>query len=488
MILSTFSLLSLLWVGVTFAEIDETTFPKDRIITKQVAIIGGGASGTYASVRLRSDYNASIILIEQRDHLGGHVDTYTIPGTNTTIEYGVQSYIRYGGAAEFFARLGVGITPNVQRRLTSVNVDIETGKVLAGYTAPSLNDTTEALQRWLVLLEKYEAILEPGYWNFPAPDAIPSDLLVPFGEFARTHRLEAAVPRIMAVSNVGVGGIEGTLTMYVMQAFGAPITRGMLAAAPNGLFIPVGSNSLLYQRAYELLKEDVLLSSFVKESERTEEEVRLVVQSQDGDYLIKAKRLLFTPPPSLAPSLPYFDVVDEEREVFSTWTPTWSFVGVIKIPCIPQNYSIAYISPEAVSSGGVDQLAIRNFPYTLRIDSTGPTGVDNAYFRVLFATNYSITTDEAKQTISESVQKIVAAGAVNYTGDCNLDFLAFTNHNSILWRQTAEQLKSGFVQKLNKLQGQRSTWYTGSLWSADYSSNVWAFTDTVLTKLVKGLK
>jgi hypothetical protein len=488
MIWRTFYIISSFILGTTSAKIDKRAFAADRTITKDVAVIGGGASGTYASIRLREDFNTSIILIEQRDHLGGHVDTYTIPGTNITIEYGVQSYIRYGGAENFFARLSVGITPNVQRRLTSVNVDIVTGKVLDGYTPPSLNDTTEALQRWLALVEKYESILEPGYWNFPAPEAIPSDLLVPFGEFAKTHKLEAAVPRIMAVSNVGIGGVEDTLTIYVMQAFGAPITRGMLAAAPNGLFIPVGSNSLLYQRAYDLLKEDVLLSSFVKESERTEEGVRLVVETPDGEYLIQAQRLLFTPPPSLAPNLAYYDVEEPEREAFRTWTPTWSFVGVVKIPCIPQNYSIAYISPEAVSSNGINQLAVRNYPYTLRIDSTGPLTVDNTFFRVLFATNYSISTDDAKQTISESVQKIVAAGTVNYTGDCTLDYAAFTNHNSILWRQTVEQLKSGFVQQLFKLQGQRSTWYTGSLWSADYSSNVWAFTDTVLPRLLKGLK
>jgi hypothetical protein len=35
------------------------------VITKDVAILGGGASGTYAAVRLREDYGKSVVLIEK---------------------------------------------------------------------------------------------------------------------------------------------------------------------------------------------------------------------------------------------------------------------------------------------------------------------------------------------------------------------------------------------------------------------------------------
>ena len=42
--------------------------PQD-VIHKDVVIIGGGASGTYAAVRLREDYNKSIVVVERDDHL-----------------------------------------------------------------------------------------------------------------------------------------------------------------------------------------------------------------------------------------------------------------------------------------------------------------------------------------------------------------------------------------------------------------------------------
>ncbi|KAL4862399.1 hypothetical protein BDV12DRAFT_203080 [Aspergillus spectabilis] len=45
------------------------------IMIRDVAIIGGGASGTYAAFRLWEE-NRSIILIEREGHLGGHTRTY----------------------------------------------------------------------------------------------------------------------------------------------------------------------------------------------------------------------------------------------------------------------------------------------------------------------------------------------------------------------------------------------------------------------------
>lgn len=51
------------------SSIDETAFAAEDVIIKDVAIIGGGASGTYAAVRLREDLDTSIVIVEQEDSL-----------------------------------------------------------------------------------------------------------------------------------------------------------------------------------------------------------------------------------------------------------------------------------------------------------------------------------------------------------------------------------------------------------------------------------
>lgn len=51
------------------ATAQRTGCPSTKHIYKDVAIIGGGASGAYAAVRLRDDFNKSISLVEIQDRL-----------------------------------------------------------------------------------------------------------------------------------------------------------------------------------------------------------------------------------------------------------------------------------------------------------------------------------------------------------------------------------------------------------------------------------
>jgi hypothetical protein len=475
---------SLFSFAITFsaalATIDEHNFSASNVITKDVIIIGGGAAGSYAGVRLREDYNMNIALIELESELGGHVNTYTIPSSGETIEYGVQSYSPYGPALEFFKRFNIETEPFTSRPLTGLYVDYETSKILTGYTPPSANATNEALLRWLSIVERYSSLVEPGFWNFPSPEDIPADLLTPFGEFAKKHNVEAAVPRIALISNVGPNGLEKLLTLDVIQEFGLPLTQSIVTSKS---LKPVGSNQLLYRRVLELLKKDVYLNAKVTETERTSSGIKVVVQGADdttGPILIKAKRLLFTPPPRFN-TMSKFDTDDKEAEVFSKMVATWRFAGVAHIPCIPENYGVTYTSSGAVPK---NYLQIRDYAWNLAFTSTGPTGL--GLFRVLFGGNTSYTIDEAKSFTQARVQDLVDAGSLNATAECKMDFKAFAEHNSVLWPGLAE-LKNGYVQKLNGLQGYRSTWWTGGKWCSDYTSNVWVFTDTVIDRLLKSL-
>jgi hypothetical protein len=60
------------------------------------------------------------------------------------------------------------------------------------------------------------------------------------------------------------------------------------------LFKPIDNNGVLYERALELLKPDVLLSSTVQDAMRTANGVELSVKQGDTKYVIKARRVLYT--------------------------------------------------------------------------------------------------------------------------------------------------------------------------------------------------
>lgn len=210
----------------------------------------------------------------------------------------------------------------------------------------------------------------------------------------------------------------------------------------------------------------------------------LTVRNTDGTLtLIKAKQLLVTAAPSIS-NLASLDLDDQETAVFGSATPRTLYVGLVKTPAIPRNFSVEYISSAAAPQNYLD--LYKDLPYDLKIQSTGPEG--SQLFRVLLEANYTISAEEAKDLIRNRMAALRSAGTFETVNEstaasCDVEFKAFADHNSILWRLPADELRAGFVQKLYALQGRRSTWYTGSLWATDFSSNVWAFTDTVLQRM-----
>ncbi|EDU51022.1 NAD-binding-8 multi-domain protein [Pyrenophora tritici-repentis] len=473
-----FSILSLFLIPFAVAE---PTFgyrnSKPIELVKDVAIIGGGASGTYAAVRLREDLNKSIVVIEPKSRLGGHADSYRVPNTNITLNYGVEAYLPYGPALDFFARFGIPTRTYASTRLTALNVDVETGKELKGYIPPSGNATGAAFQRWLNITSKYKDMLEPGYWDFPQPDDIPEDFLMPFEDFAKKYQVEAAIPSIITISGVGYGGIRHLLTLEIFQRFGWSLIKDLLQGS---LFQPLDNNGVLYERALALLKSDVLLSSTVKDTKRTSNGVELLVKQGDVEYIIKARRVLFTAGPSLKNLAP-FHPDSKEKAPFSTWTTDAELVGIVKAPCLPENYSFTYLPSSVVPS---NQLSIKDWPYSLSLESTGPSGL--GLFRVIFGANYTLSVDRFKNLTKASIGKLQDAGTV--AGKCDAEFKAVADHTRPLWKQSAETLRAGFVQDLYALQGYRSMWYTGYAWAEQYSSPIWGFTDTVLSRLLKDLE
>jgi hypothetical protein len=260
----------------------------------------------------------------------------------------------------------------------------------------------------------------------------------------------------------------------------SPTNFALLDLLAGTLFRPEGYNGLIYERALELLRPNVLLSSTVHETKRTPTGVELSINQGNTSYLVKARRVLYTAPPSMGNLAPLHPD-DRETSVFSAFDVNSEFVGVIKATCIPENYSITYLPSAAAPS---NQLSLKDWPYSLRLDSTGPVGLN--LFRVIFGANYTLSGDEFRSLVTKSVQDIQAAGTV--AGTCEAEFKATSDHTRAMWKQSAEQLQSGFVQDLYALQGYRGIWYTGYAWSAPYSSTVWAFTDTVLAKLLEDVE
>jgi hypothetical protein len=102
---------------------------------------------------------------------------------------------------------------------------------------------------------------------------------------------------------------------------------------------------------------------------------------------LKLARVLHTAPPIISNLAP-FHPDGKDTSVVSTFTVNSEFVGVIKATCIPENYSITHLPSAAAPS---NQLSLKDWPYSLRLDSTGPVGLN--LFRVIFGANYTLSGD-----------------------------------------------------------------------------------------------
>ncbi|KAG3189952.1 hypothetical protein PC129_g25145, partial [Phytophthora cactorum] len=125
------------------------------VLEKDVVVIGGGASGCHAAFRLREDYGKSILLVEKRTHLGGHVNSYDAE-SGTSYNYGVQSFLDVHGGAEFVNdRLGVATATPGRTATTTRYVDFATGEDF-DYTAPTSSELSAALAKYAEICAQYE--------------------------------------------------------------------------------------------------------------------------------------------------------------------------------------------------------------------------------------------------------------------------------------------------------------------------------------------
>ncbi|OCK84768.1 FAD dependent oxidoreductase [Lepidopterella palustris CBS 459.81] len=438
---------------------DHNDWKPQDIITRDVCIIGGGATGTYSAVRLRQDMNKSVIVVEQKDRLGGHTETFF--AGQYPIDYGVQAFHNFDVVKNFFGRFKISLSTAVQPPFLDKYVDLTSGKVVPNYP-PDLASAGAALGIYAAAIAKYP-YLAGGYF---LPDPVPDELLMPFGEFVNKYHIEAALPTIWTFAH-GCGDILTVPTLYIIQNFGLPQLADLLG---NSFLTTTNhANSQLYLAATALLGSDVLFGSTVISANRpagpTKDIHEIVVSTPSGRKLIRAKKLLITIPP-IAAKLSSFDLDTQESGLFAQWTYSGYFIGVLANTGIPDNTNI-------INAGLKTPLNIPKVPFEVNFDFSGIPGL----FTFKFVSHPEVSTEHVQGKVSAAVLSMAAAGTLNTTQP---EFLAFSSHTPTQLRVSADAVKGGFYGKLYALQGHRQTWWTGAAWAQDDSSLLWQFTEAAV--------
>ncbi|KAJ5371521.1 uncharacterized protein N7496_007613 [Penicillium cataractarum] len=433
-------------------------FDSADVIVRDIAVVGGGASGTYAAIRLQQDFNKSVVVVEREKTLGGHTHTYHDPVTSSTIELGVVAFHDLPLVHDFFSRFDIPLT-KLFFNSSLPSVDFHTGQPV--YVPASLNATEGTFARWNRNLMRFPNLNE-GY-NFPLP--VPDDIWRPFSQFAHIHNLTAIIPYIWTIDQ-GIGDILNLPTLYVMKSFGPQmlrsLSRGFLATVRQ-------NNHEVYDKALVHLQEtkSVLLNSSILDMDRDAPGPygHAIIATPSGHKLVRVKQFLFTLPPTLD-VLTGFDLDHEETLSFSCFERMDYFSGLLRNTPIPQN---ATFSNKATNP---DTYYLPRLPTTYTL---GPTNAQSSLTNVKFGSNISMSVEQVQSQIIDETGQVIPGKPAR--------FEAFVNHGPYALRVSPELIRSGFYQRLNNLQGRRRSFWTGAAWHTHDSSLLWNFTETIISKM-----
>ena len=435
---------------------DASNYASDNIIVRDVAVIGGGASGTYAAINLRK-LGQSVVVVEKADVLGGHTNTYTDSITGATVDYGLQAFLNNSMTLDFFAHFDIPLVQYAAPNVKSRSADFTTGQSV-------VFDPGEDLTPWAVQLAKYPWL--DYSWNIPEP--VPEDLLLPLGDFITKYNL-SDIAYYLYFSAEGLSNPLQQLTINVMKmvdpAFLAELRGAGLGTAHN-------NNGEIYVKALAELGSDALLSSTVKAAQRSynRSSVSLVVDTPSGSKLIRASKLLVSIPP-IMDNMASFGLDAKESNLFSKWHYMGYYTVLLNNTGLPSGYE--WINAN-VSSATYN---IPKLPGASQISATRIPGLFYAWYR----SPVFLTQHDVESSTIETIQKLQAAENLTSTTPTVIEY---RSHTPYKLEVSAKAISDGFYQELASLQGYRSTWYTGAALVSHNSGLIWNFTQALLPQIV----
>ena len=427
------------------------------VIDCDVCIVGGGAAGTYAAVRL-GDLGKSVMLLESSGRLGGHAQTFTDPATGVPIDIGVADFENTPLVTAYLNRFGVQTATSLPASQASANIDFRTGLAVT-ISPPSQAAVGAALAQYYEILTTEYPYLDAG---FQLPDPVPAELAAPFSSFVQTHGLQALVPTMFQYSQ-GAGNLLNDPALYVLKLFSLNVVGSILSG--GFLNLPQGTQQL-YNAAQSYLGESVLLNATVQSIQRCDG-VQTRVKTPQGTTTIRSGQLLWAAPPTLQ-NLSPVDLDGLEASMFSQLCAKEYSTGIVKMTGLPAGLSL-------VNAAASTPYNLPPLPGLYRLQATTPE-----LYIALFGANSPLSDTTIQQAIASSIRQLASAGTypVEFDG-----FDIFSNHAPFQLGVTGAQIAGGYYKVLNSLQGRNNTFYNSAAFQTNDSSLIWQFTEGLLPQI-----
>ncbi|KAJ5780363.1 hypothetical protein N7457_005523 [Penicillium paradoxum] len=434
---------------------DSKNYAEANVIVSDIAVIGGGSSGTYAAINLRK-MGQNVVVVEKRKHLGGHTNTYTDHATGLTVDYGVQRYLNNSVTLDYFAHFNIPLVNYTEPNLIHSLADFNTGNPVA--FNPSKN-----LTGWAIELAKYPWL--DSTWNVPQPLA--PDLLLPFGDFINKYNLSEVAFSVY----LNAHGLSNPLQQLTVNVMKLVSTEFLSQISGAGVGPAHHDNSELYKKALSELGSNALVSSAVTAAARPQSGrgVPLVVKTPTGSKLIQASKLLITIPTTLE-NMERFDLSPAERALFAQWDTMGFYIMLVNNTGLPDGHQ--WING--------DSSAMYNIPQQPAVELITSTRIPGMFY-VWFRSSSRMARLAVEKAAIRAIQNIQSAQSFTVTTP---QIVKFKSHSPFKLEVSAQAIKDGFYSDLYALQGQRNTWYTGAAMISHNGGVLWSFTQALLPHII----
>ncbi|KAH8773772.1 hypothetical protein F5883DRAFT_548486 [Diaporthe sp. PMI_573] len=443
---------------------DPTCYAPEDIITRDVAVIGGGSSGTYGAIALK-DRDISVVIVEREAVFGGHTNTYFVPETGVPVDYGVQAFWHQDIALDFFARFDVPTIPYAS------GGEPEFFDFSSGEAVPNVSITYD-LSKYAVQLYKYPELFTGFNLEYPVAE----DLLITFGDFIIKYGLEDEVwnmqPFLGGVANPADLLDQITLNMLIWlgQAY-TEVADGVDVMTEK----PDHYNGEIFAKALTELQgvDSALLESTVIEADRdcaaAAGGVCVAVKTPNGTKLILAKKLLVTIPP-VPWNMEPFGLDKNELGLFSTFNYSGYYAGLLKSSGLEDG--VVYWN-----AGANTTYNLPTMPGSYYLSPTNVEGISLYWY----GSPTLISREDIEAGITGEIRRLTSNEAQAP------EFVAFADHSPFKLVAGADEIANGFYEDLLGLQGQKNTWYSGAAFVSHNSVVLWNYTANLVPDIIASL-
>ncbi|KAM0364319.1 hypothetical protein ACHAO7_009410 [Fusarium culmorum] len=441
--------------------------------TVDVAVIGGGSSGIHAAINLK-DAGAKVAVIEKKNQIGGHAETYINPKTKIPANIGVVLFENTETVQRYFSRLGVAtLTENLFHATALAKMyDFTLGLPVPPQSEEQATAAQEVMAEAMQIYS--ENILSKYTWidqGYLLPDPVPEELLLPFGQFAQQNNFSGILPLISQL-NWYPGNISTIPTLYGIKKFGP----GLLQSVAGGFLVAAsGDTRSIYQAASTILGESIYLGSEIVRVKRNREGVAVTFRQKGKARVIKAKKLVVAVPQTIE-NMRYFDLKRSEQELLSRFSAFGYLAGVADIPGL--NVSLQNIGLKSPTK-------TPSIPGSNGFQSSGSP---NQFLLGVGFDSSDYTIDDGKSVVRKELDALARAGAVPADTANRVTFPYISNHVPFDLHVSGKDIRKGFYAKLLGLEGYLNTYWTGAAFAGHNSGLIWRWNDdAVLPALKKDL-